>query len=171
MGVEFSRPFGRFFGDGAIGNDGMNLGFAHSIDFVHALQVCEFELGDATEGRPWDLVTNPVAYDNGSVDFRSLRGNYYDLFAASGVQLQDSQVPVERARFWPALHVPSASSTPFNPAQKPIKTYFMGTVGTHHWGLAFPKAFSTQGMDGNPYPRTTLLKAMATFVAQVERND
>lgn len=128
-------------------------------------------MGDATEGRPWDLVTNPVAYDNGSIDFRSLRGNYYDLFAASGVQLQDSQVPVERARFWPALHVPSASSTPFNPAQKPIKTYFMGTVGTHHWGLAFPKAFSTQGMEGNPYPRTTLLKAMATFVAQVERND
>jgi len=98
-----------------------------------------------------------------SLDFSSLRGNYYDLFAASTHQLQDSQVPVQRARFWPELH------STLNPAQKPLKTYFMGTVGAHHWGLSFPRAFSTKdGLEANPYPRTLLLKSIGTFVAQVE---
>ncbi|MBS2014865.1 MAG: hypothetical protein JST00_18390 [Deltaproteobacteria bacterium] len=141
-------------------------------------------MGDATVGgTPWQLATNDLAFDNGSIDFRSLRGNYYDFLAASqGIQLQDSQVSVERGRFWPELHVPKAGRPVWNPAQKPIKTYFMGTVGTHHWGLSFPRAFSTQdGRDcpavgvttdprescGNPFPRTVLLETIATFAAQV----
>jgi len=127
-------------------------------------------MGDATSSTPWALTTNDVAYDPGSVDFRSLRGNYYDFLAASGgIQLQDSQVSVNRGKFWPALHNPSTVNAPFNPNQKPIKAYFMGTVGTHHWGLSFPRAFTTQGVEGNPFPRTTLLKTIATFVAQVDR--
>lgn len=115
-----------------------------------------------------ELATNPIAYDAASVDFRSLRGNYYDLLAASGNQLQDSQVPVQRGRFWPELH---NGRTAFNVTQRgPIKTYFMGTVGVHHWGLSFPRAFSSNdGLEANPFPRTTLLKTIATFVAQVNR--
>lgn len=114
-----------------------------------------------------ELATNPVAYDPASVDFRSLRGNYYDLLDASGNQLQDSQVPVQRGRFWPELH--NGSSAFLAGGQRlPIKTYFMGTVGTHHWGLGFPRAFSSHdGLDANPFPRTILLKSIATFVAQV----
>jgi hypothetical protein len=129
-------------------------------------------MGDATTAdKPWAIATNPIAYDTGSIDFRSLRGNYYDMLAASGGdQLQDSQVAVQRGRFWPMLHDPSVpGATPFNPSQAPIHTYFMGTVGVHHWGLAFPRAFSSQdGLEANPFPRTTLLKAIATFVAQVD---
>jgi hypothetical protein len=138
-------------------------------------------MGDATaKGKTWELATNDVAFDNGSVDFRSLRGNYYDFLAASGgVQVQDSQVAVQRGRFWPELK--------FNRKQGTIESYFMGTMGTHHWGLAFPRAFSSddgQNCDmgdditghvqnalvscGNPYPRTLLLKSIATFVAQVQ---
>jgi hypothetical protein len=123
-------------------------------------------MGDATApgAEPTPLVLNDAAYDTHSLDFRSLRGNYYDLLAASGNQLQDSQVPVQRARFWPELH------SAMNPAQQPMKAYFMGTVGVHHWGLSFPRAFSTNdGMEANPFPRTELLKSIATFVAQVER--
>lgn len=122
-------------------------------------------MGDATaEGGPVSpLALNETAYDPRSLDFRSLRGNYYDLFAASHDQLQDSQVPVQRARFWSDLHAE------LNPHQQPLKTYFMGTVGVHHWGLSFPRAFSTRdGLSANPFPRTLLLKSIATFVAQVE---
>jgi hypothetical protein len=122
-------------------------------------------MGDATaNGGPVSPLTlNETAYDTRSLDFRSLRGNYYDLFAASQNQLQDSQVPVQRARFWPDVHAA------MNPAQQPLQTYFMGTVGIHHWGLSFPRAFSTNdGLNANPYPRTLLLKSIATFVAQVE---
>jgi hypothetical protein len=123
-------------------------------------------MGDATpKGKPVSpLAVNTTAYDTRSLDFRSLRGNYYDLLAASGTQLQDSQVPVQRGRFWPELH------PMLNPAQKPIKHHFMGTVGIHHWGLSFPRAFATKdGLEANPFPRTIFLKSIGTFVAQVER--
>lgn len=116
-----------------------------------------------------ELATNPVAYDPRSVDFRSLRGNFYDLLDASGNELQDSQVPVQRGRFWPELHT---GATAFNPAQRGnIKSYYMGVVGVHHWGLAFPRAYSSKdGLEANPFPRTTLLKTIATFVAQVDKH-
>ena len=122
-------------------------------------------MGDATApGQPVSpLANNETAYDTRSLDFRSLRGNYYDLLAASGNQLQDSQVPVQRARFWSDVNVA------LNPQQQPLKTYFMGTVGIHHWGLSFPRAFSTNdGLSANPFPRTLFLESIATFVAQVE---
>ena len=122
-------------------------------------------MGDATaEGTPVSpLALNETAYDTKSLDFRSLRGNYYDLFGASQHQLQDSQVPVHRARFWSDVH------TSMNPKQAPLDTYFMGTLGIHHWGLSFPRAFSTKdGLTANPFPRTILLKSIGTFVAQVE---
>jgi hypothetical protein len=116
-----------------------------------------------------EMSTNKQAYDPKSVDFQSLRGNFYDLLAASGTQLQDSQVPVQRGRFWPALLDPR---TGFNPNQTHVETYFLGTVGVHHWGLGFPRAFSTDDVLGaNPFPRTTLLKSIATFVAQVQAAD
>lgn len=123
-------------------------------------------MGDATpeNAQPSPLVSTPVAYDTRSVDFRNLRGNYYDLLAASGTQLNDSQVPVQRGRFW------SDVNQALNPAQAPLKTYFMGTVGIHHWGLSFPRAFATHdGLEANPFPRTLFLKSIGTFVAQVER--
>jgi hypothetical protein len=123
-------------------------------------------MGNATPERqqPHLLVKTPVANDPRSVDFRSLRGNYYDLLGASGTELQDSQVPVQRGRFWDDV------DRALNPNQAPLKTYFMGTVGIHHWGLSFPRAFSTRdGLEANPFPRTIFLKSIATFVAQVER--
>ena len=125
-------------------------------------------MGDATpEGaQPNVLVKTPVANDPRSVDFRSLRGNYYDLLGSSGTQLQDSQVAVPRGRFWGEVN------QALNPNQAPMKTYFMGTVGIHHWGLSFPRAFATHdGLESNPFPRSIFLKSIATFVSQVERRD
>jgi hypothetical protein len=122
-------------------------------------------MGDATvEGaQPTLLVNDRVAYDTRSLDFRNLRTNYWDLFKASGNQLEDSQVSLARARFWPEIHAG------LNPDQGPLKAYFMGTVGIHHWGLSFPRAFSTNdGLEANPFPRALFLKSIGTFVAQVE---
>jgi hypothetical protein len=48
----------------------------------------------------------------------------------------------------------------------------MGALGIHRWGLAFPCAVaSNDGLTANPYPRTILLKAIGTFVAQVALED
>lgn len=119
-------------------------------------------MGDATRGgHAWPLATDAEVNDTRSVDFKSLRTNFYDLFDASGLDLNDSQVTLPRARIWPELH------PVLNPGQAPIKAYFMGTLGTHHWGLAFPRAIPTQdGLRGNPFPRTALMQAMGTFVSQ-----
>ncbi len=122
-------------------------------------------MGDATPdgAQPNPLVLNPVANDIHSLDFRSLRGNYYDLLNASGNQLQDSQVAVQRGLIWNDVN------HAINPAQQPLKTYNMGTVGIHHWGLSFPRAYSSNdGLEANPFPRTLLLEAIGTFIAQVE---
>jgi hypothetical protein len=122
-------------------------------------------MGDVTAqgDQPSPLVLDEVANDIRSLDFRSLRQNYYDLFNATGNQLQDSQVPVQRALIWNDVN------HAINPAQPQLKTYNMGTVGIHHWGLSFPRAFSTNdGRDANPFPRTIFLKSIGTFIAQVE---
>lgn len=126
-------------------------------------------MGDATrDGQMWPLTTDETVNDPRSIDFKSLRGNFYDLFAASGIDLNDSQVTFPRARFWASAH------PILNPEQAPVRAYFMGTLGTHHWGLAFPRAFATQdGLTGNPFPRTELMAAMGTFISQAivsERN-
>jgi hypothetical protein len=133
------------------------------------------------DGVPWEeahpespVVTNSASYDKASIDFHSLRGNYYDLVQKRegryAFQVNDSQVQVQRGRFWPGLA--AAGGGRVHPNGDKLKTYFMGTLGVHHWGLSFPRAFSTNdGLEANPYPRTTLMKAMATFVVEVEKNE
>ena len=121
-------------------------------------------MGDATRqpGETWPHAQNQIAYDPTSLDFKNLRTNYYDLLGASGIEANDSQVTINRAKFWPTL-LPV-----LNPRQQPLQTYFLGTVGTHHWGLAFPRALASKdGRTANPYPRTALLHAMGAFVSYV----
>lgn len=119
-------------------------------------------MGDATrDGRVWPLTVDASVNDTRSIDFKSLRGNFYDLFAATGLDVNDSQVTLPRARFWPDVH------PILNGAQSPVRAYFLGTLGTHHWGLAFPRALPTDdGLRGNPYPRTALFHAMGAFVSR-----
>jgi hypothetical protein len=125
-------------------------------------------MGDATRqpGRTWHGFANLHAYDPGSIDFKSLRTNYYDLLGASGIEANDSQVTLSRAKFWPAL------GPALNPRQGELRTYFMGTVGTHHWGLAFPRAFATRdGREANPFPRRALVNAIGAFVTLVSLHE
>ena len=107
------------------------------------------------------LARDPVSVFVDSVDFHSLRSSYYQLVAASGgCELNDSQVPLQRVRFWPKI------SRQLNPKQADFKAYFLGVLGQDHWGLSFPVAFDQQNKKRNPFPRATLLKAIGTFVAR-----
>ena len=107
------------------------------------------------------LAKDPVSTFVDSVDFHSLRSSYYQLIAASGgCELNDSQVPLQRVRFWPKLR------GSLNPKQADYKAYFLGVLGQDHWGLSFPVAFDQQNKKRNPFPRATLLKAIGTFVAR-----
>ena len=107
------------------------------------------------------LVKDPVSTFADSIDFHSLRSSYYQLIAASGGnELNDSQVTLQRVRFWPRV------SRSLNPKQHDFRAYFLGVLGQDHWGLSFPVAFDQHNQKRNPFPRATLLKAIGTFVAR-----
>jgi hypothetical protein len=41
-------------------------------------------------------------------------------------------------------------------------------VGTHHWGLAFPRAIASKdGNAANPFPRKALAHSLAAFASYV----
>jgi len=117
----------------------------------------------ATMGDPRSLKTKEHASFNilqlsDSADFQALRGFYYDLLTDSfGKQLNDGQVSVDRAMFWPAL------VKQLNPKQPDFRSTFLGIHGGHHWNLALPNVFDgTQ----DPFPRDVMVEAIATFISQ-----
>jgi pimeloyl-ACP methyl ester carboxylesterase len=100
------------------------------------------------------FTTNP-----GSADDLMLKGSYLDFNSLSPVRINDSQVAVDKVRFWPQI------AQSLNPKQQPYESSFLGVLGTHHWGLALP--FANPQKDGsiNPFPRLALLKAISAYVA------
>lgn len=117
------------------------------------------------------LVRNPLAYDLGSQDDKSLRQNYYDLLSVSETELNDGQVPYHRARIWPQVNVA------LNPKHASLRVFDVGLFGTHHWGFAFPYAVPMKNPRtgkpgaGNPFPRSAMLFALGRFIAQSEAAD
>lgn len=99
-------------------------------------------------------------YGPETVDYPGLRKSYYALSLKSGVELNDSQVTVPKACFWPDL------STGLNPAQEAFKAHFMGVLGTHHWGVAFPAVAESHDNKKNPFPRAALLEAAGAFMLE-----
>lgn len=99
-------------------------------------------------------------YGMKTADYPGLRKSFYGLFETSGVELNDSQVTVPKARFWPEL------SRHLNPAQPRFRAHFMGVVGTHHWGVALHGVAQSRHDKRNHFPRTVLLEAMAAFVLE-----
>lgn len=93
-----------------------------------------------------------------SADFQALRAFYYDLWKdSSGKQLNDGQVCVDRAMFWPSL------VKALNPKQPDFRNTFLGIHGGHHWNLALPNIFDSKV---DPFPRDVMVEAIATFIAQ-----
>ena len=92
-----------------------------------------------------------------------LRQSFYDIKNFSGVELNDSQVSVHRAMFWPELHMK------LNPNQRKYSSHYLGVLGTHHWGMAFPYAFESKDKRIHPFNRELLLKSIADFVSLKSR--
>ena len=87
-------------------------------------------------GTPADTAftrTHTHAHMHTHTHAQALRGFYYDLLTDSfGKQLNDGQVSVDRAMFWPAL------VKQLNPKQPDFRSTFLGIHGGHHWNLALP---------------------------------
>jgi len=101
---------------------------------------------------------NPLTYANRSFEDMFLMQTGRDYTKASGVKLNDSQVAVPQAMFLPNV----ISNT--NGNLGPLKTQFLGTLGTHHWGAALRIVFEMRDGRTSPYPRTAMLKALAAKV-------
>lgn len=102
-----------------------------------------------------ELFKNPLAYGQGSYDDEMLLTNHRDYNKASGVELNDSQVSVVQASFLPYV------IANLNTSNAGIKTKNLGTLGTHHWGLALREVNKMKGKQVNGFPREILLKSIA----------
>ncbi|MHC4943156.1 MAG: hypothetical protein ACYTG7_09080 [Planctomycetota bacterium] len=105
------------------------------------------------------LIDSPY-YGQKIPDYKNLRKSFYMLSLWSKVELNDSQVTLPKACFWPGL------SQKLNPEQGAFKAYFMGLLGTHHWGIALPFVVESLDKDVNPFPRSELLEAIGTFALE-----
>lgn len=102
--------------------------------------------------------STPIGYNN-TFDDISLLQNRLDYEGISGITLNDSQVSVAQA-----MILPNAAAK-LNPANAGMNDSFLGTVGTHHWGLALRIVNAMKDGRMNPFPREALLKALAAKVA------
>lgn len=91
-------------------------------------------------------------------DDLSLLQNRLDYEALSGISLNDSQVSVAQAMILPA------AAAKLNPANAGMKSAFLGSVGTHHWGLALQTVNAMKDGRMNPFPREALLKSLGAKV-------
>jgi pimeloyl-ACP methyl ester carboxylesterase len=106
-----------------------------------------------------NLAFNTAIGYNKTYDDLSLLQNRLDYESLSGIALNDSQVSVAQA-----MILPNAAER-LNPLNAGMKSAFLGTVGTHHWGLALRTVNAMKDGRTNPFPREALLKALAAKVA------
>ena len=91
-----------------------------------------------------------------SPDFVSrLRPGYYSQLEYGASYLNDSAMTVARARYWPQLDSVSGR-----------RHDYLGILGAHHYGIAFPYAMADRNRTPNPFPRTTLLAAIGAYLRE-----
>jgi len=101
------------------------------------------------------VFSNAFAYGSGSYDDVMLLQNRKDYEKISALKVNDSQVAIPQAVFLPKV------IASLNPANRGLKTEYLGVVGTHHWGLALREVNKMTGGQQNGFPREALLKALA----------
>jgi hypothetical protein len=90
----------------------------------------------------------------------TLRAGYYDALASENTMINDSQVSHFSARYWEQMY-----------PEHRYTHYYLGTLGTHHWGFAFPFAIKGDTKIGsNAFPRATMLKSIASFISSLNRD-
>jgi pimeloyl-ACP methyl ester carboxylesterase len=100
-----------------------------------------------------------LSYTPNSVEDNMLWKNWAGYVQGSGLMLNDSQVAIPQTMFLPNF------VSRLNPEQEPLKTQFLGVMGTHHWGMALKVVFPMRDGRTNPVPREALMKALAAKVA------
>jgi hypothetical protein len=119
---------------------------------------------DSTDESEKPLFGNPLAYGLGtngahSYDDVMLVQNRKDYEKISGgIRLNDSQVSVIQAAF------PAGVIERLNPANAGLKAKFLGTTGTHHWGMALREVNKMHAGEVNGFPREALLRSLAIQV-------
>ena len=109
------------------------------------------------------IFDGPLGYSKRSYDDLMLLQNRLDYESLGKISLNDSQVSVAQAMF-----LPEAAAS-LNSANSGLKTQMLGTLGTHHWGLALRIVNAMKDGRTNPFPREALLKALAAKVALDEK--
>lgn len=104
------------------------------------------------------LAENKFAYSFPSIDFLSFQSWYQLAVDASQAMLNDGQVYLHQARFWPKFSSQLNKENTFLQQQ----SRFLGVLGTSHTAMALPRILNKTD---NPFPRKALLKAIAAFVA------
>lgn len=109
------------------------------------------------------IFDGPLGYSKRSYDDLMLLQNRLDYESLGKISLNDSQVSVAQAMFLPE------AAAGLNSANSGLKTQMLGTLGTHHWGLALRIVNAMKDGRTNPFPREALLKALAAKVALDEK--
>ena len=87
----------------------------------------------------------------------SLRASYYDTVASESTLINDSQVSHFCSRYWEQMY-----------PEHQYTHYYLGSLGTHHWGMAFPFTIKDDAKIGrNAFPRTVLLRSVASFISSL----
>ncbi len=94
-----------------------------------------------------------------SLDFEMLQGQFQIIQKGSGLALNDSQLSMQRTRFWPEL------SMVLNPKQPKYDATFLGVLGTHHWGITFDYFNASAPQVINNFKRPELILSLAEIIA------
>jgi hypothetical protein len=90
----------------------------------------------------------------------SLRIAYYDTLSSENTLINDSQVSHFRSRYWEEMY-----------PEHQYRHYYLGVLGTHHWGMALPFTIADRARIGtNAFPRSTMLKAVASFITSLDQD-
>jgi hypothetical protein len=112
---------------------------------------------DATKDNKLSLLFNNPNYGASMVDYNAmLRSSFYGVFGIEKTELNDSQVSYARSRYW---------SSAFSDRSQ--KHYYLGVMGTHHWGFSFPFAIKNADQSANPFPRSALMATIASFIEEL----
>lgn len=101
------------------------------------------------------LAKSQISYNPTSADYKLLIQNYRDFIKASGFLLNDSQVAVHRATFWPQLNAK------LNSNNAGMQTTSLAVFGAHHWSLALRQVNKNKDGSMDKFPREALIKALA----------
>lgn len=100
-----------------------------------------------------------VGFGPKSTDFNAvLRSNYYDTSVSENTQINDSQMSHFGSRYWEQIY-----------PQHRYAHFYLGILGTHHWGMGFP--YAVKDHHTNSFPRATLLRSIAVFISSLDQED